>query len=1369
MARMCERSLLVRAMVVVLLVAAVIGPASVTPVLVGAQGDLVQNQEQANELAGRPNGVVQDDEGANADPFQRPNRFPPEVVVDDVRFAFDQGVTTNSQDLVEVSQDGDLTIYATSEQPPFDRVFVSAPPRADVLGRYLAEIPVDGGGTADPTNPCLAESQSSGDLQTDAGDYAYAGPDSEASIDNLEGLFQTAEGATVYASAAQQPPRALFIEGANGLDRFVLRDDQGRPNVFRDTVTFDGQEFSFSAEVTNEIDPGSLEPVGCLGAFRVAASSNNELFGIVGGRVFSYQGTGDDDASESEATSEDAAEEPTEPAIEGAIDTPDAGLATADGTADADEADDAVVTGEETVETDETAPAIEPADATEEPALLEETASTEETPDATDETPASDETAIAAEETPSVEETPASDGAGAASSGPIELTVDDARYFFDRVVTIDAAALTDLGEVDGLQVFAPGDGSAVDRVYATDEAASATVRRYLREVPLDESGNPTPDAACRAEIGNFATLAFGENIYAYAGIEPDLATADLVEITSTSDGEPIYSETADPPYVELLFELEGELSRFVLLSEAGVPDNLGENIEFGGQPFSFEADLTGEIDANTLERVGCAGVYSVRADAGAADGALDRLYVILNDQTPRVLAYQSTGAPTEPAGTEAAGTVAPAPAATEAPVEETVAPTLEPTSPPPTEVPPTEVPPTEISPTEVPPTEVSPTDVPATEVPPTEVPPTEVPATEVPPTEVSPTEVPPTATLAPTAPPAATEIPEATTTAPETPAAPTAASAGDSPQTPAPLPTVAPPEQPVSAIPVDAPAPLPAEFPREIVVQGIRYLYDLEVNVDPQTLVQVDAIQSSSASLAIFAEPNAQASAGRVGYMQQVLTGPFVRIYASVSVGGVIARYLPEPTVTSAGVIDLSVPCSAEAQTQSFSYTFESEQYQYVYASVETQVSLEVLRSSTTAIVGSVPTTDDGREILIQGGAAGFTEVFLAGDRLERYVALNAVGFPATMNGLVFAESRFELRSEVSVDVTQSGYQRIGCAGPFPLFAPPQQADAQSSLTVCVTVIDNRVYEFVSTTIVEAPRGQAPSPAVVAPPAGVVQIVLEAPQAGPTPTPLPNVRVVPLPSQPGSTPSPTPPTGVVSQVPAAARRCQGDPGPIGSNGLPERLPSRIQLSGVAYSFAEQVTASDTLQLTRLGCVGPFEAATAAGTNVSQVIYLRIGQSAQTFYRFEATTSFDVRFSVTGDARVITAADQTYVLSQSWQRSIYSSVTMVVYAEDAAAADPPVIYGVKVDGDVIAEYVPEGGDVVEAPEELRAEAEALGVNPDLILGGGRRYLLVNLWRPIGTTTNGWVTLYSSVGEGVADTLLATDPRSLDLLIYQRSGA
>jgi hypothetical protein len=41
--------------------------------------------------------------------------------------------------------------------------------------------------------------------------------------------------------------------------------------------------------------------------------------------------------------------------------------------------------------------------------------------------------------------------------------------------------------------------------------------------------------------------------------------------------------------------------------------------------------------------------------------------------------------------------------------------------------------------------------------------------------------------------------------------------------------------------------------------------------------------------------------------------------------------------------------------------------------------------------------------------------------------------------------------------------------------------------------------------------------------------------------------------------------------------------------------------------------------------------------------------------------------------------------------------------------------------------------------------------------------------VGATTNGWVTLHAKESQEVADTLLATDPRSLDLFVYRRSGA
>ena len=146
-------------------------------------------------------------------------------------------------------------------------------------------------------------------------------------------------------------------------------------------------------------------------------------------------------------------------------------------------------------------------------------------------------------------------------------------------------------------------------------------------------------------------------------------------------------------------------------------------------------------------------------------------------------------------------------------------------------------------------------------------------------------------------------------------------------------------------------------------------------------------------------------------------------------------------------------------------------------------------------------------------GIRGLAEVFLvSGDQLERYVALNAVGLPVTFNDLIFAETRFRYEAQVSVTITETEFRRIGCSGPFPLYAPVEQAEAVIPLTTTFTVIDTRVYQFIATEIVIAPTGQAPPPpTIVPPPPGYVQITLQTTvNIGPTPTPLPNVRIVPL-------------------------------------------------------------------------------------------------------------------------------------------------------------------------------------------------------------------------------------------------------------------
>ena len=1266
----------------------------------------------------------------DAQPVEPPPDLPVEITLNDLFYLFDRQIPIAAEGLVEVGRQGDLIVYAAADDGPYDRVFVSSPAQQQTVARYLAELPVGPDGTASAANACLAQPPEFGDLQSGTGIYAFAGAEADIPLDGLASIATTAEGYTVYADPNQQPPVDLVMDTGTGLVRFVLLDEQGRPPVLGDTFQFQGVSYVFEGDVAGTVDPATLAPFGCAGPFplaapldQVEAGTVEQLYATVGERLLAYRAQ--DDAA---AGTPDAA-----PAAQ-------AEATVAEGTT--------AVAG--TTETETPAAGGEPVatESTAEPAQITEAG-----------TPEIEEATVVAEE----------------GALPLEVVLDEARFALDRPLPIDPVGqgYEQVGEDSGLQLFAVPGATPVDRVYATADVTAARPGRYLAEQPIGPDGVPSPAAPCLAETANFTLLDVGDAQYVYAGPELDLMTDQLQAVLQTGEGAPVFAETTAEPFPELYFEEGDNLNRFILLDDRGVPATIGESIVFAGQTFAFDRDATGEVDPNALARVGCVGPFSARTDQDAGAERLDQLFIVLNDETPRVLAFIAVEAAVETPTEPAAPTVAPA----EQPTETPIPPTETPIPPTETPVPPTATPvPTE---TPVPPTE---TPIPPTETP---VPPTATPvpptATPVPPTE---TPVPPTATPEP---PTQTPVPAVETPSPTveaqvatpatevTPAPPAspAAPLTDVVPTPLVLPTAAPVTTPISDIPLDAPPPIPAELPREIQVLGIRYTFDLEVDIDPGSLVQVDVVQAPGTTLNIFASPDDQLDGATAAYLYQAPVGPFARVYAVSVATGVVARYISEVPITATGTVEVTSACSAEANAQTFSTTFENQRYTYTFASIETSIAVEELRTTTVTVLGEIPLTDDGREILVRaGGYPGLAEVFVAsGDQLERYIALNEVGLPVTFNNLIFAETRFRYEAQLSVTVTESEFRRIGCSGPFPLYAPVQQAEALVPLTTTFTVIDARVYQFIATEIVIAPSGQAPPPPVVVPPPpGFVQITLQTTViVGPTPTPLPNVRIVPLEPVPGATASPSPPSGLVAESPLRARGCQGDPGEIDADGLPARLPSRIQLSGIAYSFAGQEEITNDIRLRRIGCVGPFEAAQAQGTGDGQVVYLRLGRTAQTLYRYEATASFAVDFTLEGDARVITSGDQRYVLGETWQRSIYSSVTMIVFAQNPGDPDPVRVFAVPVDGDVIAEYVPEGGDVVEVPAELQARAEEMEINPDLVLAGGRRYLLVNLWSPVGTTTNGWVTLYSSAGEGIADTLLATDPRSLDLFVYRRSGA
>jgi len=249
-----------------------------------------------------------------------------------------------------------------------------------------------------------------------------------------------------------------------------------------------------------------------------------------------------------------------------------------------------------------------------------------------------------------------------------------------------------------------------------------------------------------------------------------------------------------------------------------------------------------------------------------------------------------------------------------------------------------------------------------------------------------------------------------------------------------------------------------------------------------------------------------------------------------------------------------------------------------------------------------------------------------------------------------------------------------------------------------------------------------------------------------------------------------PPPAASTAVPT--NQCTGEAGPIDARGLPTHLPIRIQLGGIAYSFVRIDTVDAGGTLTRIGCIGPFEAVSTDQANRSQVIYLRAtGQGAsQQLYRFEAAVTFQVQIEVTGRPDLISAGDQPdeqYQLQQIWQPAIHASTTVILFVADLKEATPATFYAVNVHntvvGEVIGEYQlqEESAQPSEAMVKAASQAE---MNPDLTVDG-RRYLLVNIYTPVGTTTNGFVTLFAASQDGHADILLGRDKRRPELFVYR----
>jgi hypothetical protein len=244
------------------------------------------------------------------------------------------------------------------------------------------------------------------------------------------------------------------------------------------------------------------------------------------------------------------------------------------------------------------------------------------------------------------------------------------------------------------------------------------------------------------------------------------------------------------------------------------------------------------------------------------------------------------------------------------------------------------------------------------------------------------------------------------------------------------------------------------------------------------------------------------------------------------------------------------------------------------------------------------------------------------------------------------------------------------------------------------------------------------------------------------------------------TPTPAPPI------------CPGVVGPVVASGLPQNLPTVIQVNGRAYAFDAIAEPAAAGTLTRLGCAGPFEVDSSSTAPVSTAVFLRVinaQNGGATLFRYKAATIYAPSLVISGSAQAVTAGNQRYVISERWSPTLYSSLDIILYATDPTQAKPPTLYGRSVGNGAIGEYTlqPNANTTPAAGSPSSDAAKAAGLNSDLTIGTSR-YLLTAIWKPAGATADGWITLYAPPAEGAPATLIGFDPRQPDLLIYRLAG-
>ncbi|CAN5826301.1 hypothetical protein BH24CHL4_BH24CHL4_12590 [soil metagenome] len=758
--------------------------------------------------------------------------FPASVAVDGQQYLFDRTVPVDPTTLEPVAEQEGLTLLARSGSLPGGPVYAQLADQPDSdLGRYLST------NMNTPDQACAAEAADVGPLTTGDTNYLFAGIETDIPTSALVQIAD-AGGQFVYAAEGEsQPSSELFLETTDGLFRFVITNDQGRPGTLPDSVPFGGQSYAFEGDASAAIDPATLAKMGCVGPFPAFAAAGQPvdalatLYVLAGGRYFGYTATGPAAEDAVPAEEPDQVDEATPAEYAASVDeeiveeTP-----TADDSA-------AVAPDDPTIAASQEEPAAEPT-AT---ATSEQQASSDES-EATPPPPPDQQ----ASETPPVEDgqgdvpgieiTVGLATANQPAEYPREVLIEGARYLFDRLVPLDRNELNRVAQEGPIIAYARIEQGPFDVLYiSVPERSDDELARYLPE-RLD-----APEQSCVAETAESQRLTAGDATYVSAGYETDLTPEDL-EVVADAGGQPVYADPgAATPYPELFITDANGLLRFLIAGGDGRAQSLGDTLVFAGGEFTFAGDVTETEDRNALVKVGCAGLFPVFSAAGGDDDAFTRLFVAVGNS---LFQYDGEGAPleeetpvatpTETASPEATATVAP----TQAPAPTETAAATE------TAVPPTETATATVEATQ-PPTETATATVEAT------LPPTET-ATATATLEATQTPT-GTATTEPAAPATETVAPTETATA-ETTTAPADEAATAT--------TTVAPTQTATGTAAPAQTPLPSDeagLPQQIEVQNTTYIFNqVNVEVNLETLVQVDVIVVQGVQLFVYAEQEFQ-------------------------------------------------------------------------------------------------------------------------------------------------------------------------------------------------------------------------------------------------------------------------------------------------------------------------------------------------------------------------------------------------------------------------------------------------------------------------------------------------------------------------------